>query len=403
MTFGKKAVQQGGNTGSTKGGGNFDATAWNEWNSYINEEVLDGSWVKQPNGKFKKEIEAIGVLNFIMDIGTQSQGDASMESKLAKPEENEEYSAEELAEMEKYPSNYFKWVDDYRDGKKLKVRKKFWPQQPEAELIFAVDFPALQADYSKHPMADEGASEDLKAYRIDYNGKDFKDKTQLGRHITNEVHWKTKKFNDKDVKYKIASAGGFIDEYMNDGHDLAHLVQAKTNWTIVVTKTVKTTDDGKEIVYYNQSIKDPAPIVDIKERSGVYTAEEQIKDLPAHPEFCGILLNGGEYTKEQLTEVRGMWWGIAKQASTFDRNEGTTRDGEWIVGEGWDGSDLEKAYIKFGFNEAVSSQNNTQGVSGSQGDSSNKAPTPQHKAPEKQESVKDAPTYNEPPLDFDDD
>ncbi|CAH9013084.1 conserved hypothetical protein [Vibrio phage 277E43-1] len=399
MTFGKKAVQQGGNTGSNNGGGNFDATAWNEWNSYINEEVLDGSWVKQPNGKFKKEIEAIGVLNFIMDIGTQSQGDASMESKLAKPEENEEYSAEELAEMEKYPSNYFKWVDDYRDGKKLKVRKKFWPQQPEAELIFAVDFPTLQADYSKHPMAEEGGTEDLKAYRIDYNGKDFKDKAQLGRHITNEVHWKTKKFNDKDVKYKIASAGGFIDEYMNDGHDLAHLVQAKTNWTIVVTKTVKTMDDGKEIIYYNQSIKDPAPIVDIKERSGVYTAEEQIKDLPAYPEFCGILLNGGEYTKKQLTEVRGMWWGIVKQASTFDRNEGTTRDGEWIVGEGWEGSDLEKAHIKFGFNESGSSQNNTQG-----GDTKGIQKPVQESKPAQNEAPQQAqPQYNETPMDFDDD
>ncbi|QXN60103.1 hypothetical protein KUA24_36 [Vibrio phage HNL01] len=390
--FGKKATQQGG--GSTGGnGGGFDAAAWNEWNKYINEEVIDGEWVKQPNGKFKKEATVIGVLNYIQFLGSQPQADAAMLSKEEKPAEGEEFSAEELAVMKKNPTNYYAWVDDYKDGKKTTVRKKFWPKNPEEELIFAVDFPTLEVDYAKHPMAAEGAAEDKKAYRIDYNGKDFKDKTQLGRHITNEVHWKSKKFGDKDVKYKIATAAGIIDEYMKDDHDISHLVQATCNWTVQVTKTVME-KEGKEVVFYNQKILNPTAILDIKERSGVYSKEEQLADLPEVPPFCGIMMNDGDYPKENLTQVREMWWNIAKQATTFDRNEGTDRDGEWICGEGWEGSDLEKAYKKLGLNKESDKKAQQQ------------ASKPVQKAASsapKEEPKQQVPSYKEEPMDFDED
>ena len=399
MTFGKKVVNP--STGNSDS--NYDSSQWDAWNQHVYEEVFEGEWNKLPNGKQRKEINAVGVLNFILDVGTQAQGDASMESKLAKPAQGEEYSAEELAEMEKYPTNYFKWVDDYRDGKTVTVRKKFWPKQPESELIFAIDFPAHKADYSKHPMANgEGES---KAYRIDYNSKDFKDKSQVGKHITNDVHWKTGKFSDKDIKYKIATAAGNVEEYIADSHDLAHLVQATCNWTIVLTKDVRE-KDGKTYTNYYESIKDPAVITDIKFQGKVFaTKDDQLKLKEEAPEFCGILLNGGDYSKEQLQQVRGMWWNIAKQAKVFDRNEGTDRDGEWIVGEGWEGSDLEKAYKEFGFDTQQSSQASQQGESNKQGNGSSKSEAPQQKAPEKKEPVKQAPVYNEPPMDmsFDDD
>lgn len=388
MAFGKKAATPVSN-GNGGGSGNYDPSQWDAWNAHVYEEVFDGEWTTLSNGKQRKEVVAVGVLNMIFDIGTQAQGDASMESKLAKPEEGEEYSAEELAEMEKYPTNYFKWVDDYRDGKKITVRKKFWPKDPESELIFAIDFPAHKADYSKHPMAD-GVGE-TKAYRIDYNGKDFKDRSQLGKHITNTPHWKTKKFSDKDIKYKIATAAGVIDTYMNDGHDLAHLVQATCNWTVVITKEVKERD-GKTFTNYYESIKNPSPISDIKFQGKVFaTKEEQLALKDEAPEFCGILMNGGEYSKDQLRQVRGMWWGVAKQAAAWDKGAKLGWDNSVMEGEGWEGSDLEKAYKEFGFD--------------SQGENVPSAPAekPKQTSVKEEKVATPQPTYNEPPLDFDDD
>jgi hypothetical protein len=388
MAFGKKQeVNTGGN-----GGGNISGEAWDVWNEYLWNK-LDVTPTKNANGKEIKEYEAVGVLNYIQELGCQPQADASMKSKVAAPEDGEENSAEELAVMAERPSNYFKWHTSWDNGKEVTERHVCWPKEPEEELILAVDFGGdLMIDYSLHPAAGEGGAEDLKPFRIDYNGKDFKDKSKVGRNVRNEVHWKTGKFSDKDIKYKITAACGNIEEYQSDGHDLAHLVQATCNWTIVMTKNV---NNGN--TYYTTSIKDPAPVQDIKTRKDVYTAAEQIEDAKIDTPFCGILFHGGEYDEDQLKQMRGIWHNIAKQAIQFDKNEGTSRDGEWLKGMNYEDSDLAKACKKFKIGE------NTQG-----GGQAKAQPKPENKAPIKKEVKPEkipekVETYNEPGIDFDSD
>lgn len=386
MAFGKKQET---NTGGNGAGNNISGEAWDVWNEYLWNK-LDVTPTKNANGKEIKELETVGVLNYIQELGCQPQADASMKSKVAAPEDGEENSAEELAVMADRPSNYFKWHTYWDSGKEVTERHVCWPKEPEEELILAVDFGGdLMIDYSKHPAADEGAAEDLKPFRIDYNGKDFKDKSKVGRNVRNEVHWKTGKFSDKDIKYKITAACGNIEEYQADGHDLAHLVQATCNWTIVMTKNVS---NGN--TYYTTSIKDPAAVQDIKTRKDTYTAAEQIEDAKIDTPFCGILFHGGEYDEDQLKQMRGMWHNISKQAIQFDKNEGTTRDGEWLKGMNYEDSDLAKACKKFKIGE------------GTQG--GKPQPKPENKAPIKKEVKPEkvpekVPTYNEPPLDWDDD
>lgn len=385
MSFSRK--QETAPTGN--GGGNISGEAWDVWNAYLWDK-LDVTPTKNSNGKEIKEYEAVGVLNYIQELGCQPQEDASMKSKVAVPEDGEDNSAEELAVMSERPNNYFKWNEFWKDGKKVTERHVCWPKEPEEELILAVDFGGdLMIDYSLHPAAEEGGAEDLKPFRIDYNGKW---QQAIQRHVTNEVHWKTGKFNEKDIKYKITAACGNIEEYQADGHDLAHLVQATCNWTIVMTKNTK---DGN--TYYNTSIKDPAPVQDIKTRKDVYTAAEQIEDAKIDTPFCGILFHGGEYDEDQLKQMRGMWHNIAKQAIQFDKNEGTTRDGEWLKGMNYEDSDLAKACKKFKIGES------TQG-----GGQAKAQPKPENKAPIKKEVKPEkipekVETYNEPPLGWDED
>lgn len=372
--FSKKVKQESGNGGA----GAISGEAWDAWNSYSQWDILDVTPQTLPNGSELKEMQVIGVLNFISELGSQPQDDASMKSTLTLPEEGEDYSQEEIDEMKKYPSNYFKWVDEYKDGKKLNVRKKFWPKNPEEELIFAVDFPELMVDYGKHP-ANDTENVEMKPLRIDYNDHDFKDRTKLGRHITNEVNYKTGKFSDKDIKYKITSACGNLEEYQNDQHDLSHLVQATCYWTVKMTK--KVTDKG---TYYNTKIVDPAPIQDIKARGKVVaTVAEQLEDAKCDVPFCGILMNEGEYPEENLRQMRKMWIDLAQQATTFDRNVDSNREGEWICGVGYEGSDLQKALEKF---TTVTDKP--------------KSVVPSKPAEKEPEPV---PTYNEPPINFDDD
>lgn len=330
MTFSKK-VQ------TNQGGSSISGDQWNEWNEHL-WKALDVEPFAGAGGKMVKEATEIGVLNFIMELGSQSDQFAKMKSKVAPPKDGEEFSSEELAEMEKRPNNKYFWDSEWRDGVQHKVRKVKWPVDPEEELVLAIDFPMVKIDYSKHPAAN-GVGE-TKPLRIDYNGRgkgEFKHSFQ--RRVSNEVNWKTGAFGNNDIKYKIAQAVGNLEEYKNDSHDLAHLVQATTNWTIRATRTEK---DGN--VYYDMTIKNPEKIQDIKTRKDTYTVAEQLEDAQCDVPFCGILMDSGDYPEENLTQVRAFWWEKAKQAVTFDKNEGKEGKDPWIKGLGWDGSDLQKAY-----------------------------------------------------------
>ena len=342
MGFSKKVETNAGG-GSSVTGDQWDA--WNEgwWN------LLDVTATKQANGKETKEVEVIGILNYIQELGCLPQEDASMKSDKPSPQGDEEYSAEELAVMKERPNNYFTWVDKWSNGTKVQERHVHWPKEPTEELVLAVDFPSIKVNYGDHPASD--GVELIKPLRIDYNGKW---KNSFQRNVTNEVNWKTNKFGDKDIKYKIASAAGNLEEYQNDGHDLAHLVQATCNWTIRMTKNV--TENG---TYYSTEIRDPSAIQDIKSRKDTYTVAEQLEDSACDVEFCGILFNGGDYPKENLEQVRDFWWTKAQQAVEFDKNEGTSRDGEWLKGCFWDDSDLGKAYKSSGLGDKASKTSST--------------------------------------------
>ena len=379
MGFSKKVV-------TNQGGSSASSEEWDTWNE-TQWDLLDVTPQKLANGKEVKEVDVIGIVNFIAELGTLPQEDASMKSDKPHPKEGEENSPEELAVMDERPNNYYSWVDKWSNGTKVQERHVHWPQEPSEELVIAVDFPSIKVNYGAHPASD--GVEDIKPLRIDFNGKW---KQSFQRTITNEVHWKTNKFGDNDIKYKIASACGNLEEYQNDGHDLAHLVQATCNWTIKMTRNV--TDKA---TYYSVEIKDPSAIQDIKERAGTYTKQQQLDNIDCDVEFCGILFNGGEYPIENLQQMREFWWSKAKQSVEFDKNEGTARDGEWLKGCFWDESDLGKAYKALGLGEKTSQNKPKQEQKASN-------PAPKKPQAKKEESpAKPKEQYNEPAMDFDDD
>jgi hypothetical protein len=335
MTFSKKVKNE------STGSGSASSEDWNVYNEAI-WNTFDVVPTKDAKGREVKTGNVIGVLNFIMELGNQPLAPASMKSNFPAPSGDDKNSPEELARLVDYPNNWFDWDTEYKNGVATKIRKVYWNQDPQETLVLAVDFPELQMDYSLHPSS-ENESADIKPLRIDYNGK-FKG--VMERNVSNEVLWKTGKFGEKDVKYKIATACGILEAYQNDEHDIGHLVQATCNWKVVMTKNV----DGEK-VYYNVKITDPSAIQDIKMRNDVYTVAQQIEDLRGIPEFTGVFFDGDDdhYSAEQLQQVRGFWWDEAKKAIEFDKNKGTAREssGTWLKGMDYANSGLARAAKKF--------------------------------------------------------
>lgn len=377
MTFSKKVQTQQGN-GAASG----------DWETYNNAvwAAFDVDSSVNAKGKEVKEGDVIGVLNFIQELGNQPLPPASMKSNFPVPAEGEDNSPEELARLVDYPNNWFAWDSEWKDGVKTQVRKVYWNQNPQETLVLAVDFPSIQVDYGLHPASPDGT--DIKPFRIDYNGKY---KGVFERTVTNTPNWKTGKFGDKDVKYKIATACGNLAEYQEDQHDLAHLVQATCNWRVVMDKN--TDANGK--TYFNVKIKEPTAIKDIKTRKDNYTVAEQLEDNKCDVAFCGILFDGSDYAKEDLLQVRDFWWEEAKKAVQFDKNEGTARTGNWFEGMDWKDSGLAKAYALHGFGE------NTPAQSSSQGNAATQSGGDGGSVPEKKEPAKVE--LSESGIDFDED
>ncbi len=381
MGFSKKQAPQ--NAGSV-----VSSDEWAAWNE-LQWSALDVPSSVNSSGKEIKEMDVIGTVKFIMELGNLPQDDASMESKEAKPVEGEEHSKEELAKLEKFPNNYYKWVKEWDNNSQgfKEVRRIFWAQKPQEALVIAVDFQSLAIDYGKHPAVD-GDAEDIRPLRIDYNGK-FKESFE--RNIINEVNWKTGLFTPKDIKYQITTAIGNTAEYQADSHDLAYLVDATCNWRVVMTKNV---NDGK--TYYNTKIKTPTAIQDVKTRKDNYTVAEQIEDNICTSEFCGILFDGAaeDYTKADLQQIRPFWLAEAQKAEEFDKNKGTKREanGTWLEGMDYADSGLAKAIKKFG----LDSTDKSPVKSGAK-----KVTPPAEKKVVAKEEVKTE--IVEPSIDFDDD
>ena len=343
---------QGGNTGSTDSGytkptaEQYQAWGEHQW------EALDVTETNLGNGKVEKKYDFVGTVNFLMELGFQPDNMMVMKSNINAPTEGEENSPEELARIKDFPANSFFWDSEWKDNKETKIRKVRWPIFPEEEIVLAIDFPTLKLNYALHPYtkAEEGA-EDVKECRIDWNGRW---KGAFNRKINNTPNWKTKRLGDKSVQYKIATACGNLDTYINDGHQLADLAGSVCNFTVKMTKKV----DGDKVFYSDMEISNPTPIQDIKGRHP-YTIAEQLEDNVSANEVCGIQLNGGTYTKEELQQVRFMWWKKVMKAVQFDKNEGSNRTGEWLEGINWADSDLFKACKELGI-ELPQQRSNTQ-------------------------------------------
>ena len=330
--------QQSGTTESTyvkPDAGKFTTWGEHQW------EALDVTEVNKGGGKFEKKYDFIGTVNFLMELGYQPDNMMVMKSNINAPAEGEDYSPEEIARMKDFPKNEFFWDTEYdANGKSSSVRKVKWPIFPEEEIVIAVDFPAIKLNYALHPYSNaEEGTEDIKECRIDWNGRW---KGAFNRKINNTPNWKTKRLGDKSVQYKIATACGNLETYINDGHQLADLAGAVCNFTVKMTKKV----DGDKVFYSDMEISNPTPIQDIKGRHP-YTIAEQLEDNKSSNEVCGIQLNGGTYEEDELKQVRFMWWKKVMQATQFDKNEGSNRTGEWLEGANWADSDLAKACAKF--------------------------------------------------------
>ena len=337
----KSAEEVQGGAGNT-GGANYTKPtneqylAWGEhqW------EAFDVTETNLGDGKFEKKYDFVGTLNFLMELGYQPDNMMVMKSNINAPTEGEDNSPEELARIKDFPKNEFFWDTEYKEGKKNQVRKVRWPIFPEEELVLAVDFPAIKLNYALHPysQAEEG-TEDIKECRIDWNGRW---KGAFNRKINNTPNWKTGRLGDKSVQYKIATACGNLETYINDGHQLADLAGAVCNWTVKMTKKV----DGDKVFYSDMEISNPTALQDIKGRHP-YTIAEQLEDNQSSNDICGIQLHGGTYTKDELKQVRFMWWKKVMSAIQFDKNEGSNREGEWLEGINWADSDLAKACAEF--------------------------------------------------------
>lgn len=332
-----------GNT-STEGGSSYTKptpeqyTAWgvHQW------DALKVSEVNKGDGKFEKKITVIGTLNFLMELGFQPDNFMQMKSNINAPTGSAVNSPEELERIKSFPSNEFYWDISYKDGKEIKERKVRWPIFPESEIVLAIDFPSIKLNYALHPYSkSEEGVEDINECRIDYNGRW---NGAFNRKINNSVNYKTKRLSDKSIQYQIATACGNLEEYIKDGHQLADLAGVVCNWTIKMTKKIQ----GDKVFYSDLEISAPTAVQDIQERSGVFTVAEQLAVNKSEQEVCGIQLNGGSYSVEELKQVRFMWWKKVMKAVMFDKNEGSNRTGEWLEGANWADSDLCKACIELG-------------------------------------------------------
>lgn len=277
----------------SNGGSDITEDQWKEWNDYLYsltdaEEVA----VEGKKGRFVKKHSAVGVLNFIMDMGFQPQKDSEYDTKCAVPEEGQENSEEELARIEKWPTNYFRWVD----GK----RKQYSPNRPEQEYAFFYDFPEIVVDWTKHPKEDMHKL-GTKPLRISYNGRFGKtDSLVFNRTLPFRIDYKTKVLSSKNPIAKIANSSGVAKEFTDSGYDLGVLASSACMWEIEFGRNV-----SGDRTFYNTTLKGHSAILDVKVGGKVVaTREDQIPTCDV--EFVGVPLNDEsfEYSEDTLGYIK---------------------------------------------------------------------------------------------------
>ena len=355
---------------------------WDAWYNYY-YGLIDGKEQKTKNkqgavvpNRFFKKKKSVGILNFITDLGLQPQPDSSYEWK-GEAGQGDVLSEAEQEHVAKYPDNYFRDVD----GKRM----QFKPERPTQEYAFFYDFPSLEVDWTKHPI-EALHSLGKKPLRVCYNGY-FKDNKRsiegCAKNLRFAPNWKTGKISPNNPINKLAIAMGREDQFSTE-YDFVELAGGACFFDVIISKNI-----GDKGNFYNTEIKNYSEITEMELPNGdTYTVEQQIPDCGV--QFTGVLLNGMEYTQDQLDLVRHnkTLKAVLPKAVAFQPN--AVKAPDFWLGCNYADSDLAKALAATD-NSSDSSSNASQ------------KPKKEEKKPSVPESKKAPAKEPEPSVDFDDD
>lgn len=276
---------------NTQGGDTeVSADAWKEWNDYyysllgVEEKPSRNGDGVVKEGFFNKTKSLVGIANVFVDCGFQQQQDAEYDSDEALPEEGEEFSKEELAVMEKWPSNTYKWKDGKVGGKRVKVV----PKQPAQEYAIFFDFPKIVIDWTKHPI-EALHSLGEKPLRVSMNGYlKFKGFEGFGRRLAFDPNYKTKKISTKSPLYKLASNMDVVEEYIQS-YNLAALAGKAVKFDVVMERNHYNDRD-----YFNTVIKNHSKITEVEAGDTTITVEQQIPQCDITPQAIPLNLKEGQ-------------------------------------------------------------------------------------------------------------
>jgi hypothetical protein len=292
---------------NTEGGGGkqVDASEWQAWNEYQFSCFEEDAITKKD--RLVKSSPLVGILNMIVDMGDMPQLDGVYDVKagVTSPEVGTEGNTpEELAYMEEYKNSYFKWEKDFKTGNM--VRKQCSPRKPEHEIALYVDFPDIMIDMSKHPYS-ESTEADMKPLRIFLNG------------IFNKVHGSVRTSKKRDGTFpdniisKIANASGVGQEFIDSGYDIGVIAGVACKYEVELSLT-----QGEQ-KFFNMKAKAPSKITEVKAGKVTVSVEEQIPEC--NVPFVGILMNGGDYSEDNLRFLRKDLKDILKESKTFEGSD----------------------------------------------------------------------------------
>ena len=381
------------------GGDNVSAEAWTEWNNYY-YGLLDVAEKPSTNkdgevkpNYFHKKKTVVGIANLFVDCGLQPQQDAQYKSKVAPPAEGEEYSAEELAHIEKYPSNDFVWKDGKVGGERIQTA----PVRPTQEYAIFFDFPSIVVDWTKHPI-EALHSLGQKPLRISYNGyMKWKGVEGFAKRLAFDPNYKTKLLSTKSPLYKLSEFMGVEEDYVSSGYNLAKLAGKAVKFEVVMEKN---TYDGRE--YYSTVIKNPSKIEAVEAGDVVVTVEQQIPQCDIEPQSVPLNLREGQsYDEVALGTVKHDRGLKAVLPRMVEFKPSPEKHPDFVLGIKFDETMLSEKLGEFGGNTPVQASSNQSGE-----DKTSKvsdSPTKGEKVPEKTGNASEkVDSFEEPEIDFDD-
>ncbi len=319
---------------------------WKEWNEYQHSLITAPEVaVEGKTGVTTKTKTLVGILNFVMDVGFQPQSAGQYDTKCALPVGEEKYSAEELAHIEKFPTNDFIWVEE----KGVRKRKQTSPKRPEQEYVFFFDFPEVVVDYTKHP--DEKMHKlGQRPLRVSYNGRYGKvGALVFNRTLPFTVDFKTNTLSTKNPIYKIADKMNLAQEFVKSGYDLGVLAGKACKWSVI---SEKKTSDGN--TYFTFKIADPSKIEAVSAGGITITVEQQIPkcDVP----FVGIHFNAEEYDPEAIEYIKNRREVIEVVQRAVSFKPSPVNHPDFVIGCDFKDSGLAKALGDLGGNSSNTSE-----------------------------------------------